>query len=464
MSTASLALPRFRLPFFLRNETVDPVLHQALDEADLTAFRLITRVKHVAMAIILVYVLVSVPTEAALWPVTAILLLAVSATVHYRLERSSLRRPWLRYAFLSFDLIVLTLALTVPNPGFSAAEWPPQIMYRFSPAIYFFVFIGIAALTYSPRFVLWAGCASALCWGVAGAIVLTLPSSVSVLDLPSLSAATSMERLKIQLNPNFVPISNITQAMTIFVIVGLVGSVAVWRTRRLIARQLGAERERANLSRYFSPTMVEELATTDEPLGQVRAQDVAVLFADIKGFTGLAEKASPEATIGMLREFHRRMAAAVFAHDGTLDKYMGDGLMATFGTPRTSPDDAANAIRCARSMIDSVAVWNRERAASGEPAIEMGVGVHFGPVVLGDIGDERRLEFAVIGDTVNTASRVEHLTREHAVDAVLSADAVEAARGRDADLTGGLDRLGEVPVRGREAPITLYTFAQPAGT
>lgn len=459
MTTASLALPRIRLPFFLRDEPVDPVLRQALDDADLMAFRLITRVKHVAMAIILIYVLVTIPTEAALWPVVAILLLAASATVHYRLELSSWRTPWLRYAFLAFDLIVLTLALTVPNPTFSAAEWPPQIMYRFSPSIYYFVFIGIAALTYSPRFVLWAGCASALCWGVAGAVMLTLPSSVSVLDLPSLSAATSQERLDIQLHRNFVPISNVTQSMTIFVIVGLVGSVAVWRTRRLIARQLGAERERANLSRYFSPSMVEELAKTDEPLGQVRAQDVAVLFADIKGFTGLAEKMSPEATIAMLREFHRRMATAVFAHNGTLDKYMGDGLMATFGTPRTSPDDAVNAIRCARTMVDTIAAWNEERVANRQPPVAMGVGVHFGPVVLGDIGDERRLEFAVIGDTVNTASRVEQLTREHQVEAALSADTVEAARGRDAGLVDRLDRIGEAPVRGREAPITLYTFA-----
>ncbi|MEQ8694979.1 MAG: adenylate/guanylate cyclase domain-containing protein [Bauldia litoralis] len=459
MSTTARFLPALRLPFFLRSEPVEPALQAALDEADVRAFRLITRVKFVALGLVLVYVLVTLPTEVTVWPITGIFLVMASGAALYRLECSSRRASWHRYAFLSLDIIVVTLAVLVPNPGFNAAGWAPQIAYRFNSSLYLFIFIALAALTYSPRFVLWVGCFSALSWGVGAAIMLMLPSSRSVLDLPSLSAATDAERLALLLDPHHVPISNITQSMTLLVIVALIVSVAVWRTRRLISRQLGAERERANLSRYFSPSMVEELARTDEPLGKVRAQDVAVLFADIKGFTGIAETASPEATIEMLREFHRRMATAVFAHKGTLDKYMGDGLMATFGTPRVTPDDAVNAIRCARAMTETIADWNRERAGRGEARIEMGVGVHFGPVVLGDIGDERRLEFAVIGDTVNTASRVEHLTREHGIDAAVSGAAVTAAGARDAALIGSLRRIGDSSVRGRDAAVTLYTFA-----
>ena len=107
--------------------------------------------------------------------------------------------------------------------------------------------------------------------------------------------------------------------------------------------------------------MVEELARTDAPLGQVRRQDVAVLFADIAGFTDASANQPPEDVIALLRDFHGRMAKAVFAHEGTLDKFLGDGLMATFGTPRAGADDARRALGCARDMVVAVADWNRTR-------------------------------------------------------------------------------------------------------
>ena len=115
--------------------------------------------------------------------------------------------------------------------------------------------------------------------------------------------------------------------------------------------------------------------------------------------------------IGTLRQFHERMEREVFRHGGTLDKYLGDGLMATFGTPFASDSDAVNALRCAQAMIASIGELNRERKNRNEPPIQVSVGLHYGQVVLGDIG-LNRLEFAVIGTTVNAASRLEALTRE----------------------------------------------------
>lgn len=185
------------------------------------------------------------------------------------------------------------------------------------------------------------------------------------------------------------------------------------------------ERARANLARYFPPNLVEMLAAADEPFGPARAQPVAVLFADIVGFTSLAEAMPPEAVFALLREYQRRLAAAVFEAQGTLDKYTGDGVMATFGTPEPRPDDASRALRCARAMLASIAAWNRERA--GAP-IRLAVGLHYGPALLGNIGSERRLEFAVIGDTVNVASRLERLARPLDAGLVVSADLVAAVR------------------------------------
>ena len=128
-----------------------------------------------------------------------------------------------------------------------------------------------------------------------------------------------------------------------------------------------AERARNNLSRYFSPNIVELLAAQDEPLGTVRRETVAVLFADIVGFTRMAEAMPPEAVVAMLREFHARMTAQIFACGGTVDKYIGDAIFAVFGVPTASANDAANALACAEKMLDALESWNvdRERAAEG---------------------------------------------------------------------------------------------------
>jgi adenylate cyclase len=122
------------------------------------------------------------------------------------------------------------------------------------------------------------------------------------------------------------------QALLLLVFAGGL-AVIVRRSRRLVERQVEAERARGNLARYFSPNRVQELADADAPLAQTREQPVAVLFVDLVGFTAWSTGATPEAVIRLLRDFHARMVAAVFAHDGTVDKYLGDGLMVTFGTP-----------------------------------------------------------------------------------------------------------------------------------
>src|SRR4051812_30538255 len=123
------------------------------------------------------------------------------------------------------------------------------------------------------------------------------------------------------------------------------------RMRDLERRRAASERARTNLARYFSPNLVEMLAARDEPLGAVRRQTVAVLFVDIVGFTRMAERMTPEAVVTMLRRFHDRMTAQIFACDGTVEKYIGDEIFAVFGLPEATPDDAANALRCADLML-----------------------------------------------------------------------------------------------------------------
>jgi adenylate cyclase len=175
------------------------------------------------------------------------------------------------------------------------------------------------------------------------------------------------------------------------------------RLREMDRQRMAAERARNNLSRYFSPNIVELLAAQDEPLGAGRRETVAVLFADIVGFTRIAEVMAPEDVLALLREFHTRMTSQIFASGGTIDQYMGDGILAVFGVPAAGSSDAANALSCAEMMLSALERWNDERQARGDARLDIGIGLNYGPVVLGDVGSEHSMSFAVIGDTVNTA-------------------------------------------------------------
>ena len=153
------------------------------------------------------------------------------------------------------------------------------------------------------------------------------------------------------------------------------------------------------------------------------------------------------------------MEREVFRHDGTLDKYLGDGLMATFGTPFTSDSDAGNALRCAQAMIGAIGELNRERNSRGEPPIKLSIGVHYGQVVLGDIG-LNRLEFAVIGTAVNAASRLQTLTREYGCAMVASDELVQRARAEAGGSTDDFALLVKQPartIRGLEQPVGIWT-------
>jgi PAS domain S-box-containing protein len=228
--------------------------------------------------------------------------------------------------------------------------------------------------------------------------------------------------------------------------------------RREFQHQLTeAERKRASLARYFSPNMVDELMQTGGDLDTARIQHVAVLFVDMIGFTRISARLPSVEVIGLLREFLGFFEEAVFAHKGTLDKYLGDGLMATFGTPRPAELDASNALACAAEMAEQIVVWNAHRESEGLEPLRIGIGVHYGEVVLGDIGGERRMEFAVIGDTVNIASRLQDMTRTLNIAILASNTIVEAVRHESGEgLLDGFRDLGDHELRGREGVLRVW--------
>jgi PAS domain S-box-containing protein len=230
------------------------------------------------------------------------------------------------------------------------------------------------------------------------------------------------------------------------------------------AAQLVAERARANLARYFSPQLIETLTAKDHPLGPVRRENLAVLFADIVGFTDLSEALEPEQVIELLRDMHSWIEKVIFKWNGSIEGYAGDSVLAIFGFPEAGERDGTHALSCAYEMLATANQWNRQRSAQGASPIRIGIGVQYGPVVLGDVGTEDFVEFTVIGDTVNTASRLQQATRSLDCNLVVGQQLVNAIRdeshaARNAILLDKLQHYGEFAIRGRTQPVEVWTFS-----
>jgi adenylate cyclase len=411
----------------------------------------------VALGVIGVLLLLLAPLPEALFYEALLGAFMLIGFARHALERSGLYRWWHGYAQIAGDSVLLAFTLVVPNP-IAAVQLPVQMELRFGNFVYFYVLLAGLAFTYQPRLLLWGGITGALSWAGVVAWIATRPNSV--LTLPQGETADAvMSRLAL---PNFVDLDQPFRDIVVYLIVASLLAIVVSRSRRLVERQVSLERERGNLARYFPPATVDRLARQDVALAQVREQNAAVLFADLVGFTHWSERHAPHEVIGLLREVHGRLEDEVFRNHGTLDKFIGDGLMATFGTPDPGRRDAINALTCLKAIADDFAAWNERRATRGKAPIQISVGLHYGPVVVGNIGTDRRLEFAVVGDTVNVASRLEALTREIGSAAAISRAAAEAAREEDAaeadQLLVDFAPRGEVTLRGRNEPVAILAY------
>jgi len=219
------------------------------------------------------------------------------------------------------------------------------------------------------------------------------------------------------------------------------------RAHERLARE---EVARANYSRFLPEYVVKQMLENPESfkLGGVN-QTITILFADIRGFTSISEHAPPEKIVGLLNRYFSAMTDIIFAHGGTLDKYLGDGLMALFGAPTTTPEDASNAINAAVAMQRRLLGINMELRQEGLSEVGVGIGLHTGEVTVGYIGSERRSEYTAIGDSVNTASRLESNAKGGEI--LVSDATAKAARSRYK-----LHPREPITVKNREQPVILW--------
>ncbi len=456
--TPPALLSGFRLR--ARNEPANPTdayLMQALAENKHAGLTLAVRARWIALAITALLLVMNIPSWDVLYYQCILAALALIGWLQLRAGKVGRSRWELTLIFA--DIVVLMFGMLVPNPFFDV-DWPTAAQYTFDNFKYFYIFLAAVTLGYSWRTVFAYGTWTAVLWLVGMVFILIFGiTDPALTERLSLAVNGDMRLLEL-IDPSNVRVRARIEETVVFLIVGVIMAINSFRANQLLLRQASTTRERANLARHFPPNIVDQLAERDQPLGEIRAQNVTILFADIVGFTRMAENETPDTVITLLRAFHRLIEEAVFEHGGTLDKYLGDGVMVTFGTPQAGPFDAGNALRCTETLLHRMNTWNQQRQNDGLSEIKLSLGLHYGPVILGDIGSERRLEFATLGDTVNVASRLEELTRTLGTKCVISDQLVVAARQEYAGIEPLVDQYQKLEqpriLRGRNAGIVIW--------
>jgi adenylate cyclase len=240
----------------------------------------------------------------------------------------------------------------------------------------------------------------------------------------------------------------------------LANFAAVAIERAQLAEKIVQERQiRSKMERYHSPAVIDEIVkgviSADET--EIRNADVSILFADISGFTTVSESKKPEEVAQFLANFFSAAVDAIFAYGGTLDKFIGDAVMAFFGAPIPQDDHADRAIMAGLMMMERVALWNAERESQGLPMVKIRVGINSGPAVVGNVGTEKRVDYTVLGSSVNIASRLESGVAKPG-QLVISQNTLDRVMG-----SFNTESLGEFALKGLQQKMPVYSVTSEVG-
>ena len=379
--------------------------------------------------------------------------------------------PWALVAYLGFTLVrlwasfrmrlpawFLTLSVVIDMALLMALIWsfhrtyqqPPSFYLKAPTLLYVFIFIALRALRFDARYVLIAGGAAIVGWGVLVWYAVAYQGD-----------HTMVTRNYVQyLTDNAILIGAEFDKILAIGLVTLLLALAVRRARTTLYTAVAEGSAKRELSRFFDAGVASRITGSEQAItaGQGVERQAAVLFLDVRGFTGLSQFLPPDALMTLLSAYQATVVPVIQRSGGTIDKFLGDGIMATFGATEPSETYAADALRTALAALEAVDAWNAARAGEGGPDLRVNAAVATGMLVFGAVGDAQRLEYSVIGDPVNLAAKLEKHTKVEAVRALVSETAWRLAVAQGFDAPTPPERRPARSVEGVDRPIDLVVL------
>jgi adenylate cyclase len=380
--------------------------------------------------------------------------------------------PWVIGAYCLFTVMRLVLAYRISLPGWFLLVsividmallfgliWSYHIQYM-QPAsfylkaptlLYVFIFIALRALRFEARFVFAAGLAAALGWSVLVLYVITVDPTDTMITRDYVAYMTSNSIL---LGAEFDKIASI-------LVVAVILGVALIRGRALLVRAVAESVAARELSRFFAPEIAQRIRGSDQAIaaGSGELREAAVVNFDLRGFTRFAATQPPDRVMGLLASYQHEMVSVVQEHGGSIDKFLGDGIMATFGAAAPSETYAADALRAVDHALAVAERWRAAHEADGRPCPHVNAAVASGRILFGAVGDETRLEYTVIGDAVNLSAKLEQHNKELGVRALCDAGTYDLALAQGFDPSDARPRIDGAAVLGVEGPVDLVELA-----
>jgi adenylate cyclase len=354
--------------------------------------------------------------------------------------------------FLTLSIAIDIALLMVLIWSFHLQYEQPASFYLKAPTLlYLFIFISLRALRFEARYVLLAGLLGALGW------LLMLYYAVRFDPARPMITRNYVEYL----TSNAILIgAEFDKIISILVVTGIL-AVVISRARALLQRAVVEGTAARELSRFFAPAIAQQITSAKDSIraGEGVVREAAILFLDVRGFTKLAGEVGPNEILKLLAEYQARLVPIVQQHGGSIDKFLGDGILATFGAAVETKTFAADAIRAVDGVMRAVEDWNLERARQGRPSIGVGAAVASGRVIFGAVGDATRLEYTVIGDPANLAAKLEKHTKAERVRALAARASFVLAMAQGYQPPGSYEERQARRVEGVGEPVDLVVLA-----
>jgi len=379
--------------------------------------------------------------------------------------------PWALGGYLAFSVLRLVLSGRTRLPGWfltlsviadmallMVLIWsfhrtylqPPSFYLKAPTLLYVFIFIALRALRFDARYVILAGVTAVVGWGILVLYAAAFETGEMTVTRDYVEYMTG----------NTILLGAEFDKLITIALVTCILAAAVVRARGALLTAASEGSAKRDLSRFFDSYVAEHIIGSDHELnpGEGQLREAAVVFFDIRGFTGLSGRLDTQGLVRLLSEYQSRIVPIVQANNGVIDKFLGDGVMATFGAVVPSQTYARDALQAVEAVITVIDSWNAERAARGEAAILVNASAASGSLIFAAVGDEHRLEYTVIGDTVNLAAKLEkHAKQEHA-RGVVSADIFDLARAQGFGVSLEHEHRPDRTVEGVGPAVSLVVF------